>query len=274
MRLWGRQPKPSLVTARQLFDASVVDSQQGRLGVARKKLLDALEIYLALEPDYAAVAGAARTLWRLSVVRSAIDSPAAAAADAAESAQRWERLLAGRGTDDRNVVRELTRCYTDLSMLQLQAGDEQPATASGRRAVELGERLVREGHREGKTELGTARHNLAVVLHARGDVAAADKEVAAAVVLRRQLAEAGTHPSLADWELANSLVLSAKIYRARGKARFAATALTRAMELAATLGAAGSSVVAQTTQEMRLLAAEHPGVFEGLSVRIDPGGPR
>jgi tetratricopeptide (TPR) repeat protein len=272
MPWWSSRPKRSIEAAAALHESGVEAGRTGDPRDAVPLLAKALEMYEALEPDYQASQGAARTLWRLATVQMEIDGAAAASATAAEAAKRWEALLAGPGAEDSTVLRELTRCHTDLCILELQSGAGGRAIAAGKRAVELAERLVRDGHPEGRTELGTARHNLAVALLETGETAGAAKIAAAAVIVRQQLAEAAPHPSLADWEHANSLVLSGRIYRALGQAPFAATAFVRALELAASLGPAGGTMSVHILQQLRDLAEEHPGILDHLALRTDTGG--
>ncbi|MFC4065783.1 tetratricopeptide repeat protein [Actinoplanes subglobosus] len=272
MSWWSGRRRRSIEAAAALHESGVEAGRNGDLRNAVPLLTKALEMYEALEPDYQASQGAARTLWRLATVQVEIDGAAVASETAAKAAKRWEALLAGPGAADITVLRELTRCHTDLCILNLQSGAGEQAIADGKRAVDLAERLVRDGHPEGRTELGTARHNLAVALFETGETAGAAKVAAAAVMVRQQLAEAAPHPSLADWEHANSLVLSGRIYRALGQAPFAATAFTRALELASSLGRAGGAMAVHILQQLRDLTEEHPGILDHLALRSDTDG--
>jgi hypothetical protein len=142
--------------------------------------------------------------------------------------------------------------YADLAMFALPRDSEQ-AVAHARRAVRLSERLVAEGHPEGAEQLGVAQHNLAVTLAEHGDLIGAATAAAEAVKIRQKRAAVLPPPSVADWEHANSLLLSGTLYRFSGQTRFARTALERGLAAARTLGAAGTDLSLKFQAELRQL---------------------
>jgi hypothetical protein len=243
---------PSLAEADRLFDEGVAAMRGGDLSRSLSALLKAQKLYAALGSDETARRGAARTLWRQANAYAASGAGPNALAAGLDAAMIWERLLEGPGARDTGLVREMSQGYADLAMFALPHDSEQ-AVAHARRSVRLSERLVAAGHSEGAEQLGVAQHNLAVALANHGDRAGAAIAAAEAVKIRQKRAALLPHPSVADWEHANSLLLSGKLYRFSGQARFARTALERGFEVARTLGAAGTGLSLQIQAELRQL---------------------
>ncbi|MFG1608124.1 hypothetical protein [Actinoplanes sp. NPDC049265] len=239
----------SLAEADRLFDEGVATMRGGDLRRSLSVLDQAQKIYAALGPDEAARRGEARTLWRQANAYAAIGAAPNALAAGLDAAMIWEGLLEGSGDRDIGLVREMAQGYADLAMFALPLDSEQ-AVAHARRAVGLSEQLVRAGHPEGAEQLGVAQHNLAVTLADHGDRAGAATAAAEAVKIRQKRAAALPHPSVADWEHANSLLLSGKLYRLTGQTRFARTALERGLVVARTLGTAGTTISLQIQVEL------------------------
>jgi len=244
--------RPSRAEADRLFDEGVTAMRGGDLRRSLDVLLRAHDLYAALGPDEAARRGAARTRWRQANVYAAIGAGPTAMAAGLDAAMIWERLLEGPGAGDTGLVREMSQGYADLAVFVLPLDAEQ-AVAHARRAVLLSERLVADGHPDGAEQLGVARHNLAVALAGHGDLAGAATAAAEAVKIRQHRAAALPHPSVADWEHANSLLLSGRLYGLGGQTRFARTALERGLAVARTLGAAGTGLSTQIQAELRRL---------------------
>lgn len=272
---WWRKSR-----ANEFFNRGVALSQSGAHPAAERQLAKALRTYQRRHQTYETQNGIARTYWRLSLVKSANGRLVEAIVDGLNAVQLWERLHSADSANDLTLIRELTRCCTDLAMIELTVGqlsgtvlDKFEGTFSSgvkhaERAVELGELLVRKGNPEGQTELGTALHNVAVAYQKTGAPDKGARAVAKAVKIRQQLSDVSDHPSLADWECANSLLLSGTLYLDSGQAKFAATALVRAAELAGSIGPAGADLTHRIVQEMLRLNKKHPGILKGREIHI------
>lgn len=105
-------------------------------------------------------------------------------------------------------------------------------------------RLVNGYHPEGEQALGAARHTLAVAYQATGNLGAATEVAALAATVRLRRSIRSQHPSVADRESADSMLLCGVLHHRQGQAKGAVHWLTRAVELATTLGATGADIVA------------------------------
>ncbi len=208
-RILHRDPGARAVA---LFDKGVLLSQSGKLREAQRALVGAVKAYQRWLPDHRAEYGLPRALWRLANVEAGLGLLFKALAAGTEAIARWEELLRQPkpGQNTLEIVRELVRCCTDVSAFALSAGQRQEALRYSRRAVDLADSLIQGGHAEGRTESGTAQHNLALAYLSEGSPEEAVKAGQAAVAVREGLSASSQHPSLADWEYANSLLLLAK----------------------------------------------------------------
>lgn len=244
MALWGRKRRASESNASTLLATGVAAHRAGDSRGAERACRRALAMYRKLgDPGRS---GAARAVWRLALVRAARGRFTLALAGGTEAARRWEALL----HDNAGLSAEVARCYTELAAVAAAGGQPEEAIGFGQRAVELSARAVRDGDPDGDPTLGVAAHSLALQLRATGEVGRAAAVAAEAVASRGRLSDSSPHPSLADWDYANSLLLSGTLEADLGRPDRAAPALLRARELAAPLGEAGADVVARVAHEL------------------------
>jgi len=228
-----------------LYELGVTLSRSGDHPAAERAFLRAIEAYGASVRDLRTVGGTARASWRLLLVRDAMGHAEQAVADGRRATLLWEEAMELTGADELAITRDLARCYTDLGQAELHAGRTTEALEYSQRAVTLAEVLEADGHPQGSTELGTARHNVTVVLLAMGRLAGAATVAERTVALRTRLSGASTAITVADWELADSLLLSAEIQQRLRNDATATRMLDDATGLAVRLGLAGATLLAR-----------------------------
>lgn len=226
-----------------LYELGVSLSRSGNYPAAERAFLRTVEAYGGSVRDHRTTTGTARASWRLLLVRDALGLAESAVADGRRAVLLWEEALDHAGADPLAITHELARCHTDLGQAELHAGRTTDALEHSQRAVTLAEVLEADGHPAGSTELGTARHNVAVVLLAMGRLAGAATVAARAVALRERLSGASPAVTLADWELADSLLLNAEIHQRLGNDAHASQLLDTAEEVAISLGLAGATLL-------------------------------
>jgi tetratricopeptide (TPR) repeat protein len=228
-----------------LYELGVTLSRAGDHHAAERAFLRTVEAYGASVRDLRTITGTARASWRLLLVRDALGRAETAVTDGRRATLLWEEALELPGADHLAITKDLARCYTDLGQAELHAGKRVDALEHSQRAVTLAEVLEADGHPQGSTELGTARHNVALVLLATGRLAGAATVAARTVALRTRLSEASTGITVANWDLADSLLLSAEIHQRLGNTPTTTHLLDTATEIADRLGLAGATLLAR-----------------------------
>lgn len=167
------------------------------------------------------------------------------------AARTWEAALRLPRANTLAITAKLTRCHTELGGVQLRAGQLTEALEHNQRAVALAEQLEGDGHPDGSTELGTARHNVAAALLAMGRLAGAATVIRQTVALRERLCANTSGATSAEAAYAESLLLDAVVQRQLGNRQLAGHALDTAEEIATRLGS--SELLGRVTRERELI---------------------
>jgi hypothetical protein len=205
----------------------------------------------------------ATTLWRQSMVLHTLERRMQAMAAGDEAVTLWRGLLETSFDDDEQLelLAELTRACTDLSVVAGSAGLREEPVRLAKEAVERARSLA-EQNPSALPYLSTALHNLAVAHASREDVGAAIDAVSEAVDLRQQLAT-GDDPT--NHELANSQLLCGQLLVQAGNIEAGAQHMADALLLAVELLEA-DELVARCIGAVRATDELLPGVFETLEV--------
>jgi hypothetical protein len=205
----------------------------------------------------------ATTLWRQSMVLHTLERRMQAMAAGDEAVTLWRGLLETSFDDDEQLelLAELTRACTDLSVVAGSAGLREEPVRLANEAVERARSLA-EQNPSALPYLSTALHNLAVAHASREDVGAAVDAVSEAVDLRQQLAT-GDDPT--NHELANSQLLCGQLLVQAGNIEAGAQHMADALLLAVELLEA-DELVARCIGAVRATDELLPGVFETLEV--------
>jgi tetratricopeptide (TPR) repeat protein len=215
--------------------------------------------------------GLPRALWRSALVQHQLDHTATALQRGREAVALWDDLL-GRhprrlsGAGD--TVADAARCCIDLSVIAGESRLRDDQLRYGERAMELAEHLIQIRHPDAHELGGTAWHITAGAHLALRDHAKALRAATAAIELRELRSAGSVHPSLADWELANTLLLRSTAASALDRPHDAVDDATRAVEIAATLGRAGMELFGKGVAQIKELSRQHPGALAGREIHI------
>jgi hypothetical protein len=251
--------------ADDLYDEGVRLGRDGQYAQAETYLANAVAAYrrvpIPVGPDLGR--RLALTLWRQSMVLHTLERRLEAMAAGDEAVTLWRGLFETSDAADEQLelLAELTRACTDLSVIAGSAGLREEPVRLAAEAVERARSLA-ERNPSAQPYLSTALHNLAVAHASRDNVDAALDAIGEAVDLREQLAagDEATHR-----ELANSQLLHGQLLVQAGQLEDGAQHMADALLLAVELPDA-DELVDRAIAAVRSTDELLPGVFDTLDV--------
>jgi tetratricopeptide (TPR) repeat protein len=251
--------------ADDLYDEGVRLAREGQHAQAETYLANAVAAYRRVPIPSGPELGRrlALTLWRQSMVLHALERRLEAMAAGDEAVTLWRGLFEMSDASDEQLelLAELTRACTDLSVIAGSAGLREEPVRLATEAVDRARSLA-ERNPSAQPYLSTALHNLAVAHASRDNLDAALEAVDEAVDLREQLAagDEATHR-----ELANSQLLCGQLLVQAGRLEDGAQHMADALLLAVELPDA-AELVARALAAVRSTDELLPGVFDTLDV--------
>jgi tetratricopeptide (TPR) repeat protein len=260
--------------ADDLYQEGVRLGREGQYAQAETYLANAVAAYrrvpIPVGPDLGR--RLALALWRQSMVLLTLERRLEAMAAGDEAVTLWRGLfeMSDAADEQLELLAELTRACTDLSVIAGSAGLREEPVRLAAEAVERARSLA-EQNPSAQPYLSTALHNLAVAHASRENLDDALVAIDEAVDLREQLAagDEATHR-----ELANSQLLCGQLLVQAGRIEDGAQHMADALLLAVELPDA-DELVDRAVAAVRSTDEMLPGVFEALDVDpwldVEPG---